>query len=105
MPRTNSQPRSKSRPKRRAAPKDAAAARRFGLSERDVARLKAEAEERGAGKRIYVPNPHSKGFYHFLVETLKALGVNRAHPEAVVVGKFRELTNAPETAGTNGRTF
>src|SRR5687767_3368843 len=82
-----------------------ASARGFGLSPRDVKRLKAEVEERGSGKRIYVPNPHNKGFYHFFVETLKALGVNRAHPEAVVVAKFRELTNAPGMAGSNGRTF
>ncbi len=82
-----------------------ASARGFGLSPRDVKRLKAEVEQRGGGKRIYVPNPHSKGFYHFFVETLKALGVNRAHPEAVVVAKFRELTNAPGMAGSNGRTF
>ncbi len=82
-----------------------ASARGFGLSPRDVKRLKAEVEQRGGGKRIYVPNPHSKGFYHFFVETQKALGVNRAHPEAVVVAKFRELTNAPGMAGSNGRTF
>ena len=105
MPRTDNQPGSKSRPKTHPAQTDDAVIRRFGLSDRDVARLKAEAEERGAGKRIYVPNPHNKGFYRFFVETLKAMGVNRAHPSAVVVAKFRELTNAPGMAGSNGRTF
>jgi hypothetical protein len=82
-----------------------ASARGYGLSPRDVKQLKAEVEQRGGGKRIYVPNPHSKGFYRFFIETLKLLGVNRAHPEAVVVAKFRELTNAPEVAGSKGQTF
>ena len=104
MPPTNGQPVGSDGRKAHAR-QQRAELRGFGLSPRDVARLKAEVEERGAGKRIYVPNPHNKGFYYYLIETLKALGVNRAHPVAVVVAKFRELTNAPGTAGPNGRTF
>jgi hypothetical protein len=101
----SNRPSSERRPKKRITQKDDAVARRFGLSERDAARHNADAQQFGKGRRTFVPNPQRKGFYHFFVETLKALGVNRAHPAAVVIAKFRELTNAPGMAGSNGRTF
>ena len=70
------------------------AARGFVLSPRDVSRLKAEVEERGPGKRICVPNPHNKGFYYFLVETLKALGVKRNQVRYYQISRVR---NSPRT--------
>lgn len=81
------------------------AARRFGLNDRDVVRLKGEVEQRSSAKRIHVPNPHNKGFYHFLVEALKSLGVNRRHSAAVVIGRFRELTNTSATRDESGKTL
>lgn len=98
-------------PNRRRRKRDARAgkgdpsSRGFGLSERDLARLKSEVQQRSTGKRTYVPNPHNKGVYHFVIETLKALGINRAHPAAVVTAKFRELTNTPDSRDAKGATF
>ena len=81
------------------------AVRGFGLSSRDVVRLKEEVEQRGTGKRVYVPNPHNKGAYHFFVEALKSLGPNRRHSAAVVIGRFRELTNTSATRDESGKTL
>lgn len=106
MPRKNQS--DQSRPKRTHAGgvrDEDRAARGFSLSDRDVARLKAEVQEHGSGKRTHVPNPHNKGVYHFIIETLKALGINRTHPAAIVTAKFRELTNTPESRDAKGATF
>ncbi|HEV2295597.1 MAG TPA: endonuclease domain-containing protein [Tepidisphaeraceae bacterium] len=75
------------------------------MSKRDVARLKAEVQQRRDGKRVHVPNPHNKGSYHYFIEALKSLGANRRHSRAVVIGRFRELTNTPETRDETGKTF
>lgn len=77
----------------------------FTLSDEDVTRLKAEALQHGKRKRLAVPNPHNKGFYYYFIETLKALGANRAHPAAVVTAKFRELTNLASSKDGDGQTF
>ncbi len=81
------------------------AVRGFGLSGRDIERLKAEVEQRGAGKRMYVPNPHNKGVYHFFIEAMKSLGANRRHSAPVVIGRFRELTTTPDTRDESGKTL
>jgi hypothetical protein len=80
-------------------------ARDFALSEADVARLRAELQQRGPSKRLFVPNPYRKGFYHYFVESLKSLGVNRRHSRPVVLGRFRQLTNTPETRDESGKTL
>jgi hypothetical protein len=81
------------------------APRKFHLAEDEVEKLLADRAENGKGDRNYVPNPHNKGFYHFAVETLKALGVNRPHSDPVTKAKFKELTNVPATKDASGRTF
>lgn len=76
--------------------------RKFHLSDTEVTALKAEAKE---GGKDFVPNPHNKGFYFYLIEALKALGINRPHSVAVVQGRFKDLTTASETKDDEGKTF
>jgi hypothetical protein len=73
-------------------------ARRFGLTPRKLARLQTKV---GAGE---MPNPFNAGFYRYLVEALKRLGVDQPHPRKAVVAAFRELANARNTY-RNGGTF
>lgn len=69
----------------------------------EVEALKAEYKENGKGD--FVPNPHNRGNYHYIIESLKALGVNRAHSVPVVLAKFRDLTHTAETKDADGKTF
>ncbi|HEV2294694.1 MAG TPA: endonuclease domain-containing protein [Tepidisphaeraceae bacterium] len=75
------------------------------MSSRDIERLKAEVEQRASAKRIHVPNPYRQGFYHYFVESLQSLGVNRRHSRQVAMGRFRQLTNTPETRDASGKTL
>lgn len=72
--------------------------RKFHLGTDEVKALKELAE---AGDKF--PNPHSKGFYHYLIETLKSLGINRAFSWSTVTDKFKEITSA--TKESNGETW
>jgi Recombination endonuclease VII len=74
--------------------------RKFHLSDRDIADLR-KAHANGNP----LPNPHNKGFYFFFIETLKILGPNRSHQEAVVKAKFREITEQANTKDEKGVTF
>jgi Recombination endonuclease VII len=81
----------------RSAP-TALAPRRFGLSRRKIVALQ------GKFGTDELPNPFNAGFYRYLVEALKRLGVNRPHPRKAVIAAFRELANARSTY-KNGGTF
>jgi len=77
--------------------------RKFHLSAEEVITLTSTYEENGKGN--FVPNPHNRTFYHYAVETLKRLGVNRAHSVPVVIDRFKTITNSPETKDANGKTY
>lgn len=74
--------------------------RKYHLSEKEVEVLKTQLEQ---GKKL--PNPHNKGFYHYFIETMKALGLNRNHPIPVVHAKFEEIAGNVGTKDSDGRTF
>ena len=77
--------------------------RKFHLNDKEIATLTAEYAENGKG--YYVPNPHNRTFYHFAIESLKRLGVNRAHSVPVVIARFKDLTSAAETKDAAGKTY
>jgi hypothetical protein len=72
--------------------------RSFTLRPAKIAALKAQVDGTS------VPNPFNTGFYFFLIDALKQLGVNRTHPIRHVIGAFRQMANAPSTY-KNGGTF
>lgn len=74
-------------------------ARNYGLLAEDVVRLKAMFE---AGDPV--PNPHNRTFNYYLVEALKALGLNRNHSSERVIDKFKELASVDKNKKT-GKTF
>lgn len=61
----------------------------LGRKQRDALKAVAAAGE--------LPNPYSRGFFHFLIEALKQLGADRAHRLSAVTAAFRRLANAPRT--------
>lgn len=68
--------------------------RKFHLSETEIAELKLKHE---ATKRF--PNPHNKGFYHYLLEALVTLGTDKAHPLASVKSQVEKLMSDDQTIG------
>jgi hypothetical protein len=74
-------------------------ARSFTLCPNKITALKAQAN------RTNVPNPFNAGFYFFLIEALKQLGVNQVHPISNVITAFRQLANAPSTYKNGGTSW
>lgn len=70
------------------------------LSEEEIERLKEEYAKTGI-----MPNPHNKGFYHYLIETMKALGTNNLFSLSQVRKKFKEITSSEKTVNHTGKTF
>lgn len=73
-------------------------ARSFTLRPNKITALKAQAT------RTTVPNPFNAGFYFFLIEALKQLGMNKAHSISRVIAEFRQFANRPSTY-KHGGTF
>lgn len=74
--------------------------RKYHLSEKEVEVLKTQLEQ---GDKL--PNPHNKGFYHYFIETMKGLGLNRNHSIPVVHAKFKEIAGNAGTKDGDGKTF
>lgn len=51
------------------------------------------------------PNPHREGWYYFIIEALKALGLDQRHPWPVFCAKVKELMNDPATKDARGLTY
>lgn len=51
------------------------------------------------------PNPHRAGWYHFIVESLKALGLDQRHEWPAFHAKIRQLMSDPATKDARGRTL
>lgn len=51
------------------------------------------------------PNPHREGWYHFIIEALKALGLDQRHDWPLFFGKVQELMSHPSTKDANEQTF
>lgn len=69
-----------------------------------------DAEEVPALKEAHtngdkLPNPFNAGFQHYLLETMKKLGLNKNHSMDVVLAKFKEITSDAETKNKDGKTF
>ncbi len=73
--------------------------RKFHLSDEEVTALKEQYKET---KRF--PNPHNKGFYYFLIESLIDLGIDQTHPQSVVIARMEALMNDPSTLDEDGKT-
>jgi hypothetical protein len=66
--------------------------RKFHLSDEEIASLR---EAHNNGDKL--PNPQNRGSYFYIIEALKALGLNRRHPFGEVVAKIRELMSDKDT--------
>ena len=73
--------------------------RKFHLSKTEIDDLLKVAE---SGDKF--PNPHNKGNYFFIVESLKALGLDHKHPLASVANKVKELMSDSSTKDEAGHT-
>lgn len=73
--------------------------RRFHLSPDAIEQLKTEFKET---KRF--PNPHNKGFYHYLVEALVTMGVNEEHFQSRVMAKVQSLMSDDSTIQGEGKS-
>lgn len=51
------------------------------------------------------PNPHREGWYHFVVEALKALGLDERHEWSAFFGKVKELMSDPATRDERGLSY
>ena len=51
-----------------------------------------------------LPNPHPKGFFHWAIEALKLLGLNRRHPFGAFKSMVQELMSRDETKRADGTT-
>lgn len=58
----------------------------FGLTKKVLRKLKAEF-----ARTKRVPNPHRRGCYYFIIEALKALGINRRHSFDALRAKVETL--------------
>jgi hypothetical protein len=76
------------------------APRKFHLSADEVTVLKQQMKDGDT-----LPNPHNRGFWHYFIETMKRLGLNRNHSAAVVISKFQERTREADTKDAEGKTF
>jgi hypothetical protein len=78
--------------------------RRYHIPSEELAKYKEMHE---AGDPF--PNPHNTGAYHFILEALKKLGVDRRHSWEVFYAKFKDLASDPSTRklvpveGTDGK--
>jgi hypothetical protein len=74
--------------------------RKHHLNTAQIDQLKAEFRDSGK-----IPSPFNKGAYHFTLMALIALGVNRKHPIAEAMAKFKELGSDKDTKNAAGQTF
>lgn len=51
------------------------------------------------------PNPHREGWYHFIIEALKALGLDERHEWPVFCVKVKELMSDAATKDAEGLTY
>jgi hypothetical protein len=73
--------------------------RRFHLLADDVKQLR---EQFAFEKRI--PNPHNKGLYHYFIESLIALGRDKAHSFKAVKEKMRAMMSNSATKDESDKT-
>lgn len=76
------------------------APRKFHISADEVTVLKQQMKDGDV-----LPNPHNRGFWHYFIETMKRLGLNRNHSAAIVINKFQERTREADTKDAEGKTF
>jgi len=50
------------------------------------------------------PNPHREGWYYFIIEALKTLGLDQRHPWPTFCTKVKELMSDPATKDARGLT-
>ena len=72
--------------------------RKMHLNAEEIAELRAEYKE----TKVF-PNPHNKGFYHYLVAALVSMGVNEPHPQGRVMQRVEKLMSAEDTIQGEGR--
>jgi hypothetical protein len=66
--------------------------RRFHLTKKRVAILR-----RRFRKEERMPNPFNRGFFHYLLEALIDLGINKPHPMATVMEEVKSRMSDPTT--------
>ena len=75
-------------------------ARRFHIPEDEIDQY---ATLHAAGDSF--PNPHRSGWYHFIIEGLKALGLDERHEWPDFHAKVQQLMSDPTTKDDQGRTL
>lgn len=76
------------------------ALRRFHLPPEAI---KGMREEYAKNPKVF-PNPHNKGLYFYLIDSLVRLGKDKAHSYADVKSSIRTSMSAPETKDDDGHT-
>lgn len=77
---------------------------------KSVQRFHISEDEIGEYGLIYesgdpFPTPHRQGWYHFIVEALKALGLDERHEWPIFFAKVKDLMSEPATKDEQGLTY
>lgn len=71
--------------------------RKFHLSKDEITALTEQYKE----TKVF-PNPHNKGFYYYLVQSLIELGINEKHAQTAVMKRVEKLMSDPSTIEGEG---